>query len=236
MTRCIIVDDEPLAIEIVEAYLNQIKGTVLLAKFTDPVEAFTYIQQTPIDVIFLDLDMPLLNGMELLRNLKNIPHIIITTAYREYAVESFELDVLDYLVKPFSFPRFLKAVNKVVNPSLNTGQQEQEVQLQKKDPIGELWIKVDKSILRIMPRDIFYIESLKDYIRIVMAEQKLITYQTLHSILTKLSDQDFLRVHKSYVIQVNKIKSIEGNRVHLRNEIIPIGRNYRKDLLKRVNL
>lgn len=228
MIRCVVVDDEPLALEIIETYLNQIKGAKIISRFTDPVEAFTYLQNNPVDLLFLDLNMPVLNGMELLRNLSQRPAIVITTAYRDFAVESFELDVVDYLVKPISFPRFLKAVNKVIS-----GQAKPEAVTappEKKTEVENLWLKVDKKMISIAPRDIYYIQSLKDYVRVVTADQKLVIYHTLQALLDKLPQGEFLRIHKSYVVQIAKIKSIEGNVAHLRNEELPIGRNYRKDL------
>jgi two-component system, LytTR family, response regulator len=231
MMRCIIVDDEPLAIEILETYLDRIKDSELVAKFTDSLEAFTFIQQHSVDIVFLDLNMPVLNGLDLLKNLKTKPHIIITTAYRDFAVESFELDVLDYLVKPIAFPRFLKAVNKVI-PSAQPKPEQTVVKTEKNDTANTLWIKVDKKIVPVQPFEILYIQSLKDYVRIVTEDQKLITYSTLQSLLNKLSEGEFLRIHKSYIVQVNKVKSIEGNMIHIKNETLPIGRNYRKDLLK----
>lgn len=228
MIRCVAVDDEPLALEIIETYLSQINGAKIVARFTDPVETFTYLQSNPVDLLFLDLNMPLLNGMELLRNLTQRPFIIVTTAYRDFAVESFELDVVDYLVKPISFPRFLKAVNKVV--SLQTKSEAVAGLPEKKVEAENLWLKVDKKMVSISPYDILYIQSLKDYVRVVTADQKLIIYHTLQALLERLPGDDFFRIHKSYVVQLSKIKSIEGNMAHVYSEVLPIGRNYRKTL------
>jgi two-component system, LytTR family, response regulator len=226
MIRCIIVDDEHLALDIIETYLQQIKDTQLVAKFTDSVEAFRYLQSHEVDLVFLDLNMPVLNGMEFLKNLSQRPAIIVTTAYRDFAVESFELDVLDYLVKPFSFPRFLKAVNKCVTHKPIASVEPNE----KKSEPKNLWLKVDKKMISLAPSDIYYLQSLKDYVRVVTADQKLIIYHTLQALLYKLPAIDFLRIHKSYAVQVAKIKSIKGNMVEVRNESLPIGRNFRKGL------
>jgi len=233
MIRCITVDDEPLALEIMEAYIAQVKDLTLIAQFTDAIDAFRYIENNPVDILFLDLNMPLLSGMELLRNLKRRPAIIITTAYRDFAVESFELDVSDYLVKPIAFPRFLKAVNKTLLPPPKS-RVEATVPDQKTLTEDPLWLKVDKKMVSLLPRDILYIQSLKDYVRVVTADQKMVIYHTLQALLDKLPAHDFLRIHKSYVVQVSKIKFIEGNRAHLLNETLPIGRNYRKNLLTRL--
>ncbi|MFM8851449.1 MAG: LytR/AlgR family response regulator transcription factor [Cytophagales bacterium] len=227
MMRCVIVDDEPLALDIIETYLQQIKDTQVLARFTDAVEAFTYLQHTPVDLVFLDLNMPVLNGMELLKNFSQRPAIIVTTAYRDFAVESFELDVLDYLVKPFSFPRFLKAVNKLVTPKLSNN-----IELTEKKPMPEnLWLKVDKKMVSIAPRDIYYVQSLKDYVRVVTVNQKMIIYHTLQALMDKLPADEFLRIHKSYAVQIAKIESIEGNAIRIQNAILPIGRNFRSSLI-----
>jgi DNA-binding LytR/AlgR family response regulator len=226
MIHCVIVDDEPLALEIIETYLRQIKDARLVAKFTDSVEAFSYLQHHAIDLLFLDLNMPVLNGMELLKNLSPRPAIIVTTAYRDFAVESFELDVLDYLVKPFSFPRLLKAFNKLVIPKVMPATNSPELRSEPET----LWLKVDKKMVSIAPRDIFYLQSLKDYVRVVTSDQKMIIYHTLQALMDKLPHDEFIRIHKSYAVQVAKINSIEANRIHVHNEHLPIGRNFRKRL------
>jgi two-component system, LytTR family, response regulator len=234
MTTCVIIDDEPLAIEIIEAYLNQIRGTVLVSKFTDSVEAFTFLQQNAVDVVFLDLNMPMLNGMELLKSLTHKPAIIITTAYRDFAVESFEMDVLDYLVKPIAFPRFLKAIHKAIGQKAQPLLQEPLWQEPKAETANTLWLKVDKKLIPVVPQDILYVQSLKDYVRVVTDKQKLVTYYTLQAILEKLPATEFVRIHKSYIVQVAKVESIEGNIVHIKNETLPVGRNFRKGLLDKV--
>ncbi len=231
MIRCVIIDDEPLAIEIIEAYLLQIKGATLMAKFTDPIEAFTFLQDHEVDVVFLDLNMPMLNGLDLLKSLKRKPAVIMTTAYRDFAVESFELDVVDYLVKPIAFPRFLKAINKAmaIKPVYDALVVEPKIEVP-----NTLWLKVDRKLVPVLPHEIFYIQSLKDYVRVVTATQKLVTYHTLQALLEKLPNASFVRIHKSYIVQVAKVGSIEGNMVHINNETLPIGRNFRKGLLEKI--
>jgi DNA-binding LytR/AlgR family response regulator len=174
--------------------------------------------------------MPALNGLELLKNLTNRPAVIMTTAYREYAAEGFDLDVVDYLLKPIAFPRFLKAVNKVSHTNSLQDIAEVSPAESKPDSDETLWLKVDKKIVPVMMRDILFIQSLKDYVRVVTPEKKLITYHTLQSLLEKLSSA-FIRIHKSYIVQVSKISSIEGNIVHVGKEALPLGRSYKNDLL-----
>mgnify|MGYP001810398871 CR=1 FL=1 len=231
MARCVIVDDEPLAIDILETYLSQLKEATLVATFTDSVEAFSFLQRNQVDVVFLDLHMPLLNGMELVRNLTTKPAFIITTAYREYAVEGFELDVVDYLVKPIAFPRFLKAINKVMTGNAPAAPVSTPMPV---DNGQTLWLKVDKKLVPVTVDSILYIESLKDYIRVVTPSQKLVSYHSLQAILDKLTAAQFVRIHKSYAVQVTKVNSIEGNMVHIANEVLPIGRSFRSDLLARI--
>jgi two-component system, LytTR family, response regulator len=231
MTRCVIVDDEPLAIDILETYLSQLKEATLVATFTDSVEAFSFLQHNQVDVVFLDLHMPLLNGMELVRNLTTKPAFIITTAYREYAVEGFELDVVDYLVKPIAFPRFLKAINKVMAGNAPNAPLSTPIPI---DNGQTLWLKVDKKLVPVTVDSILYIESLKDYIRVVTPSQKLVSYHSLQAILDKLTAAQFVRIHKSYAVQVTKVNSIEGNMVHIANEVLPIGRSFRSDLMARI--
>lgn len=228
--KCVVIDDEPLAIEIIETYLGQVKGIERVYTFTDAVEGFTFLQQEKVDLLFLDLNMPLLTGMDLLKSLMHRPTIIITTAYRDFAVESFELDVMDYLVKPIAFPRFLKAVNKAM---LASAVAVPEVKSEGAD--HTIWLKVDKKLIPIQSQDILYIQSLKDYVRVVTNTQKVVVYHTLQAILEKLPANAFLRIHKSYIIQVSKVESIQGARVNVAAVSLPIGRNFRKDLLQRVS-
>ncbi len=228
MVRCVIVDDEPLAIEVIESYLSRVKDFDVLARFSDPVEAFTYLQQHTPDLLFLDLHMPFLGGFEMLKSMQQKPAVIVTTAYREFAVEGFELDVLDYLVKPIAFPRFLRAISKLQSasaPSVENGPAEST-------PADKvLWLKVDKKLVPVDIGDILYVQSLKDYVRVVTSSRKLITYCTLQSLQEKLSPAGFVRLHKSYLVQLLRVQCIEGNMVHIGHERLPIGRSYRQALL-----
>ena len=221
--KCIIIDDEPLAIKVIKNHLNEFENIELVATFNTPIAALPDIESNEIDVIFLDINMPKMSGLDFLRTLTNRPHIVITTAYREYAVESFDLDVLDYLVKPIPFGRFLKAVNKVYN-RINLEKDKLSDKSFREDPY--IFLKVDKKLMKIKLNDILYIESLKDYIKVNTALGDYLVHKSMTSISEELPDENFIRIHRSFTIAINKITAVEGNSVEIANRRIPIGRNY----------
>ena len=221
--KCIIIDDEPLAIQIIEKYLKEFKNFELIATFNNPIVAISTIKEHNINVIFLDINMPKMNGFEFVKTLEYKPNIVITTAYREYAAESYDLDVLDYLVKPIPFNRFLKAINKIT----------QQVYIQKGAKINDeldneshIFLKVDKKLVKIKFDDIFYIESLKDYIKVFTAIGDYLVHSSLTGITEELPKDNFIRIHRSYTIAIDKVVSIEGNLVEIQSKRIPIGRKY----------
>ncbi len=221
--KCIIIDDEPLASKIIQNYLQEFQHFEVIATFNNPIKAMVALETLDIDVVFLDINMPKMNGLDFVRTITTKTNIIITTAYREYAVESFDLDVLDYLIKPIPFNRFLKTVNKVT----------QRVHLQKgitknKDTNTDsyIFLKVDKKLIKIKFNDILYIESLKDYIQIHTVIGNYLVHKSLTSITEELPKKQFLRIHRSYTIAIDKVISIEGNLVEIKAKKIPIGRKY----------
>ena len=221
--KCIIIDDEPLAIKVIKNHLNEFDNIELVATFNTPIAALPDIESNEIDVIFLDINMPKMSGLDFLRTLTNRPHIVITTAYREYAVESFDLDVLDYLVKPIPFGRFLKAINKVYN-RINLEKDKLTDKSFRQDPF--IFLKVDKKLMKIKLNDILYIESLKDYIKVNTVLGDYLVHKSMTSISEELPDENFIRIHRSFTIAINKITAVEGNSVEIANRRIPIGRNY----------
>jgi DNA-binding LytR/AlgR family response regulator len=225
--RCIIIDDEPLAIEVLERYVQQTPQLQLVTTFQNPVEAFHYLQKEVIDLIFVDIEMPVLTGMDLLKTLKQAPKAIITTAYRDFAVESYELNVIDYLVKPIPFHRFIKAVQKAFLAEGSTPMHSADTNT----TLNEIWVKADKKLHRITLEDIYYIESLKDYIRIKTKQEEVITYQTMQAILQKLPSDQFVRIHKSFIVALSYITAIEGNQVFVGKAALPIGRLYKEQFL-----
>jgi DNA-binding LytR/AlgR family response regulator len=221
--RCVIIDDEPLAVKVIQNHLKEFQNMELLGTFTTAVTALPMIESNDVDVLFLDINMPKMNGLDFLRTLTVKPLIVITTAYREYAVESFDLDVLDYLVKPIPFGRFLKAINKITK-RINLEQERTPETNLHEDPF--IFLKVDKKLMKVKLNDILYIESLKDYIKVITTLGDYLVHKTMSSISEELSGENFIRVHRSFTISLNKITSVEGNSVEIANRRIPIGRNY----------
>ncbi|MBD2769484.1 response regulator transcription factor [Hymenobacter sp. BT664] len=229
--RCFIVEDELPAQRVLQKYLALIPGTEVVGTYQSAIEASAALQSTHVDTLFLDIRLPLLSGTDFLKTLVNSakPNVIITTAYPEYAVEGFELDVVDYLVKPFSFERFLKAINKVRSFAATPG----PVQLP--SAVGPaLFVNADKTLHKVLLVDILYLESVKDYVRIVLPEQKIMFLDNLKSWEEKLPAQQFARIHKSYIVNLDKIRKVHGNIVALPHAELPIGRTYRDDFFRRL--
>jgi len=234
MINVIIVDDEPLAQDVLETYIEKVPELKLVKKCSNALEANEALKSENIDLMFLDIQMPQLTGIDFLKTLTKPPLVIFTTAYDNYAIEGFELNALDYLLKPISLERFMKAVNKAMD----------QIDLQKKDA-GEIegedyiFVKADKKLVKINYNDILYIEGLKDYVIIRMNASRVITLQTMKSLEEKLPQHMFKRIHRSYIINLNKINAIVGNMVEVieknQPKHLPIGKNYRDELLEIVN-
>ncbi|GAA5042712.1 DNA-binding response regulator [Marivirga lumbricoides] len=222
--KCIIVDDEPLGRNVINNHLRSFSDLIVVANCNDAMEAFNILKNEQIDFMFLDINMPEITGIDFIKSLKKKPLVIITTAYREYAVESYELDVFDYLVKPISLQRFIKAIDKVTGhfkllSSRNEPQREEN---------NHMFIKVDKKMIKVNFGDILYIESLKDYVRVVTRLGNYITHHNLRSITEILPSDRFIRIHRSFVVAIDEINSLEGNDIRVENKVLPIGRNYQK--------
>ena len=228
---CIIVDDEPLAREVLEKYISECPMLDLKASCSSAYEALDILDRIPASVVFLDINMPELSGLSMIRSLDRPPEIVFTTAYPEYAVEGFELDAADYLVKPFSFERFLKAVNKATKRIEKQNTPEPGTAEQKKF----LMIKADGKIYQVDYASIFYMEAMGDYVRIHSDSGMITTYETLKNMEEILPEEHFLRVHRSYIIALDRITFLEGNRLRLAESDIPVGQSYRKDLLNRMD-
>jgi len=228
--RCVIIDDEPLAVQVVEDHLKNFDNIEIAGTFNNALKAFGILQQERIDVIFLDINMPQMSGFVFIENLNYKPLIVITTAYREYAVKSFEFDILDYLVKPIPFNRFLKTVNKIyqhvyLHHNLTDAALYQE---------PHIFLKVNKKLIKVNLNDIFYVESLKDYIKVITKHGDYVVHKSLTAITEELPQSSFLRIHRSFTISINKIAAIEGNIIEIANKKIPIGRNYVKQTKERI--
>lgn len=219
MIRCLIVEDEPVARDILRQYIVDTPNLNLEGECNNALAALDFLNSQTVDLIFLDINMPKLSGIDFIKSLRNPPKIILTTAYSEYALESYELDVLDYLLKPFSFERFLKAVSKFpVSANIPV--------------IDDLTIKADGKTYRISVSDILYAESLGDYITLVTTNNKLTFNQSLKSFLNQLPENEFIRVHKSFIVSLKNIDYVEGNLISISETMIPIGKAYKEDFNK----
>lgn len=221
--KCIIIDDEPLAIKVIENHLQEFQNFEIVGTFNNPIAALPLLEEQNIDAVFLDINMSKMNGLEFIKTVELKSNIVITTAYREYAVESFDLDVLDYLVKPIPFNRFLKAVNKITQKiAIQRGANQENTN----ETDSFIFLKVDKKLVKIPFDEIYYIESLKDYIKVFTTTDNYLVHKSLTSITEELPSSQFLRIHRSFTISTDKVKSVEGNSVEINNKRIPIGRKY----------
>lgn len=228
--KCVLVDDEPLAIKVLQNYFANFSDFEIIGTFNNSLEAVDFINNNAVDTLFLDINMPMMTGFELISVMENKPKIIITTAFREFAAESYDLDVLDYLVKPIPLPRFIKCINKIMTEfSLKNNT---KIETARTDT--HIFIKVDKKMVKINIDEILFIEGMKEYIKVVTMEKTYITHKSLTSLTEELPLDQFIRIHKSYTIAINKVKSIEGNRIQIHSFIIPIGRNYSKEVKSKI--
>ena len=231
--RCLLIDDEPPALKILASYISNINGLEIAGQCKNALEALDVLNQHAVDVIFLDIKMPKMLGTEFLKNLSHPPKVIFVTAYRDYAVEGYELDAVDYLVKPVSFERFFKAITKL-NRMMGKETISASVDY-KSNPEAFVYLKVDKDMKKIFVNDIVYIESWKDYIKLFLINGKsLIIKQTITAMENLLSEHRFLRVHRSYMVSLKKISGYNGVSVQLETKEIPIGRLYKQAVMERL--
>ncbi|MFO7658144.1 MAG: response regulator transcription factor [Bacteroidales bacterium] len=223
---CIIVDDEPASREILEKYISDCTSLKLISSCRNAFDANEIINHEQIQLIFLDINMPKLSGIKFYKSLSNPPFVIFTTAYPEFAVEGFEVDAIDYLLKPFSFERFLKSVNKALT-IFN--------QIDNKNHVPFIVLKSDKKLFRVNISDINYLEALGDYVKVDFLCQSIMVHDTFQNLLILLGESNLIRVHKSFAISLNKFDHIEGNMIKIKDKAIPIGQKYRADLLKIIN-
>jgi DNA-binding LytR/AlgR family response regulator len=242
MINVIIVDDEPLAQDVLETYIEKLPDLNLVKKCNNALEANEALKTSEIDLMFLDIQMPQLTGIDFLKTLTNPPIVIFTTAYPNYAIEGFELNALDYLLKPISLDRFMKAVNKateqielqnkIKGAPANAAKNEEEEK-------NFTFVKADKKLVKVNYKDIIYIEGLKDYVIIRQDADRVITLQTMKSLESKLPSEQFKRIHRSFIVNLDRINAIVGNMVEViekgKPKHLPIGKNYRDELLEIIN-
>ncbi|WP_179334540.1 LytR/AlgR family response regulator transcription factor [Winogradskyella costae] len=241
--KCIIIDDEPLAIDVIESYCQALGAVEVISTFTNAIEALDFINNNRIDLVFSDIEMPNISGIELIRSLEGkVPYFIFTTAYPEYALEGFDLNAVDYLMKPIPFPRFLKAVNRVkemiklngVSTSVNMSSAGGEAAAHEDDFI---FVKSEYENVKIDINGIKHIQGLKDYLKIHSENTKpILTLMSFKEMQSKLPEAMFIRVHRSYLVNVNKITSIQKNRIIIKEERIPIGESYKSMVYSRLSI
>lgn len=235
LLNCIAIDDEPMALGIIREFCSKIQYLNLLGTYTNPFEAVQTLNNEQVDLIFLDIMMPQISGFEFLKSLYNPPMVIFTTAYKEYAYEGFENNAVDYLVKPFAFDRFSRSVSKAfqllrLKLPAETPAEESRLILP-----GFLMVKVEYSTIRVNLEEILYVEGLKDYVKIYTEGKLILTKTTMKNIMEKLPAGRFFRVHKSYIISIDKIDMIENSRIVIGNQRIPIGESFRTGFFGIVN-
>lgn len=230
--RCLVIEDEPLSQELLSGYIADVPSLELAGICGDAISASGLLRNSPVGLIFLDINLPVISGMSFLKSLRHPPMVIFTTAYPEFAVEGFEADAVDYLVKPFSFERFLKAVNKafdrmsfIMSKTGLPGAEETETP-------GFLILRADKKVHKVNYNDIFYFESAGDYVKVHTTRQRLVVHETMKKLEEQLPPGLFVRVHKSFIVPLERISFIEGNRVNVGGTMIPIGLVYRDELMK----
>ena len=228
MMKCVILDDEPLAVELLTKYIADTETLSLAFATTNAYEAIQFIQKNEVDVVFLDMQMPELTGLQVLKIIGPAYKVIFTTAYTDYALDGYEYSITDYLLKPISFERFTKAVEKLTLKMNDT------VNHTIKNDNDFIFIKSDSKMIKVNIKDILFVEGLKDYISIQTTAEKLITLQNLKTFEQHLQSQQFMRVHKSYIVALNKIDTIERNRIFIGEHVIPIGDTYRDFFIKRI--
>jgi DNA-binding LytR/AlgR family response regulator len=239
--NCIVIDDEPLALDLLEDYIGKIPFLKLERIFTNPIEGLGYLQENKVDLVFLDVELPYISGIELVKCLHSKPQIIFTTAFEKYAMAGYDLEITDYLVKPISFERFLKAVHKAYNLNkLNTKSESRSLpQAEKENQTDFLMVKTGYNAIKVNLDDILYIEGLKDYIKIYTSGKTIQTLNSLKKLQEMLPESRFVRVHRSFIVSLPKIDSIQRSRIVIGKTFVPVGENYKnafKDMLASSNL
>ncbi len=236
--NCIAVDDEPRAIDVIKNYSSKITFITLVGSFTSSLRVIDYLQNHEVDLIFLDIEMPNLNGLDFLRSLENQPMVIFTTAYSEFAIDSFEFNVVDYLLKPIDFNRFFKAVNKAYKKYklIQSGSKQANTVTDSNNNYEFILVKSGTKIHKIVKEEILYIQSDSNYVYFITQAGRVISVFTMKQVLALLSDENFIRIHKSYIINIRRIDLIEKHQVKIGENKIPIGYSYREHFFSKINL
>jgi DNA-binding LytR/AlgR family response regulator len=230
--RCLIVDDEPIASQVIKSYIEKLDAFILAEVCENALQAFEHLQTNQIDLMFLDIQMPQITGLEFLKTLQNPPKVIIVTAYREFAFEGFELDVVDYLLKPVSFDRFLKAINKFNNLDSVTARPNIDKKMIPGSDGDSIWVRADRKNIKIRIDDINYIEGLKDYVKIYVKNGLVISKMPMKNMEKMLPDKRFIRIHRSYLISISKISAFNNEGIEIDAAMLPIGKMYKESVIR----
>jgi len=230
--KCMIVDDEPIARDILENHLGRIEAIKVVANCKNAIEAFNELSSNEIDLIFLDINMPEISGLSFAKSINKNIKVIFTTAYREYAVDGFNLQAVDYLLKPISFERLLQAVNKYLDENISVSNEVEKVV--KEDQSDFIFVRSDRKMIKVNFSEIDFIESFSDYIKIHLEDKTIVTRETISNIEAKLPQKDFLRIHRSYIVSISKIDSFTNEFIEVKKKAHPISRSYKKDVLNRL--
>lgn len=235
-TKCLVVDDEPLARDLIRSHVEKLENFEIVAECSDAIQAFQALREHQTDLIFMDIQMPQITGIDFLKTLKHPPKVIITTAFREYALDGFDLDVVDYLLKPITFERFLKAINKYYNTTQDEIQSATTSYPVANYEEAYIYIKENKKVVKVNLNEILYIEGLSEYVQIYTQKKKIITKTSMSHMEEKLPEENFLRIHKSYIVSLGKIESFTATSIEVPGKELPIGRSYKNTVLESLNV
>ncbi|MEZ5106710.1 MAG: response regulator transcription factor [Draconibacterium sp.] len=237
-TNCLIIDDEPLARDLMRSHIEKLENFEIVAECGDAMKAMQELRDKRVDLMFMDIQMPQITGIEFLKTLKNPPRVVITTAYREYAIDGFELDVVDYLLKPITFERFLKAVNKYYQIAQDNLQPVGNSFVQEQNQTEEtfIYVKENKRVIKVYLKEIFYIEGLSEYVQIHTGNKKIVTKTSMSNMEEKLPSGEFLRIHKSYIVSTSKIEAFTTSSIEIPGKELPIGRSYKNIVIDALQL
>lgn len=232
-TKCLVIDDEPLARELMRNHIEKLENFEIVAECGDAMKALQALRDHPVDLMFMDIQMPQITGIEFLKTLKHPPKVIITTAFREYALESFDLDVVDYLLKPITFGRFLKSVNKFYQVT----QEEPQSVLPASPGASQneeafIYVKENKKVIKVFLNEIVYVEGLSEYVQIYTGKKKIITKTSMTNMEEKLPEAGFIRIHKSFIVALSKIEAFTTSSIEVHGKELPIGRSYKNSVLE----
>lgn len=231
-TKCLLVDDEPLAIELLETHIAHLDKLEVVGTCNNAIKAMEFLQQEKVDLIFLDIQMPMLTGIEFLKSLKQAPSVIFTTAYRDYAIEGYELDAVDYLLKPISFDRFFKAINRYFQLTTTAPVATEMPVATPSSSKNYLYVKINKKHHKVKLAEIRYVESIKDYIKIHLLDNELIAKEKISDFVGELPSQQFLRIHRSFIVNLEQVSAYTTHDVEIGTIEIPIGVSYKSDVME----